>query len=645
MQIGFFEIGDDVGPMNAHGYRPNEFVTNGWVFEGLTAWDSTSLGPDGRKGTSDDGVVGALAVSWTTNKAEVARDQSNAYTIDFKLREGVTFHDGEQWDANAAAANFDNIMGGATKSFAGFHDWYGLPGAIKEWKAIDKYTFRLTFTSYYEPALRELTFIRPFRMMSPKVLPSLAAGGISCGAWRQGAPRKTRDGLYTCRGVSAPIGTGPYLVTQKLLKDSTTGATRALPAAAFNASCYAGNKCQYGSNEYVAEVHFQKFAAHRSNPSYDKVILRAYATQASIKAALVDGSLDVAYGLNVLTPSAFVSLATDGLSGGVSAHTSNIELNTRALALNSAGVLNTPDLRKVIMGLIDRESLYQAELGDEDPMDRLFNPDLAYCNVPLSTIKTLAASTTKKPSDINKPLTFVYLKDVPHQNIIASQVIADLYTAGITVIARPMEKGDYNAAMDSWLGPDYDGVNGTISFDIAYTETWGPSYDAVSKLFDATYDYGSGEADAVVTSNMATVTKAQLNTLVSQIGTTIDDTRRQELYTQVLTSYHNEAIFLPISSKKNIAVVNKRVAGFAFGMTEFDIPIERFYPAPPPPASGGTEPRIVAAIVIPCVLGFLAIAFVIFMIRREKAGEPVFSNLKAPLVANQPTEMKQKQTA
>ena len=634
VQTGLFQIGDDIGAMNPHAYRPNEFVTNDWVFEGLTSWDPNSVGADGIAGTADDGVVGALAISWITNYDIVARDANAPYVITFMLRTDVRFHDGTAWNAEAAKLNFDHILGGATKSFAGFHDWYALPGALQSWAVVNTFTFQLTFSSYYEPALRELTFVRPFRMISPAALPQITNGDISCSAWKQGAPRVTRDGLYTCRGVAAPIGTGPYTVVAKLLQTGLSAPPRLLPSAAFNASCYFGNKCIYNNNEYVAEVHFKKFGSHRSKPTYDTVILRAYASQAAIKAALLDGSLDVAYGLNVLSPAAYVTLATqEGVN--LVAHTSSVNLNTRVIALNSAGVLNTPDLRKVVMGLIDRQSLYSAELGEEDPMDTLFDPASPYCNIPnLMSIATLAASTSARPSDIQRPLKFIYLKDVPHQNIIASQVIANLYSAGVSVVPLPMEKADYNAAMDSWLGPGYDGVNGSISFDIAYSETWGPSYDASTKLFDMTYVWGSGEADTVVTSNMSNPTKSQLVTWIQLSASTTDAATRQSYYTQALTALHNQALYLPLTAKRNIAVTNTRVSGFRFGAMEYDIPIAALYPTPAeyPSSSVTFSGGAIAGIVIGTIVGSVLFGFTLFLIYREKRGDPVFLSLTEPML-------------
>jgi nickel transport system substrate-binding protein len=178
-QTGYFRIGRDIGNMNPHVYSPNEFVTIDFVFEGLVAWDPTSSGRDGINGTEDDGVVGALAKSWTSNVDPYDTNgipSNEPFKITFKLRTDVIFHDGEKWDAEAAKINFDHILGGLNKSNADFHNWYGLPDAISSWSVgTDAHTFIVAFSHYYEPALRELTFIRPFRMVSlPKCCPQFS---------------------------------------------------------------------------------------------------------------------------------------------------------------------------------------------------------------------------------------------------------------------------------------------------------------------------------------------------------------------------------------------------------------------------------------------------------------------------------------
>ena len=88
-QEGSFLTGDDVGELNAHDYRPGEFVTNDFIYEGLTEWDSDlPNGVDNIPGNEDDYVKPSLATSWTTNL------NGTQFEIVFQLRSGVTFHDG-----------------------------------------------------------------------------------------------------------------------------------------------------------------------------------------------------------------------------------------------------------------------------------------------------------------------------------------------------------------------------------------------------------------------------------------------------------------------------------------------------------------------------------------------------------------------
>ena len=122
-QRGWFEVGHDVGAMNPHAYRRNEFTTNDFVFEGLVTYDPNSKGPDGTVGTLDDQVVPSLAESWSDNEAAHRANSAVDFEITFNLRQGVLFHDGEQWNAAAAVTNFNHIMGGADRKLAGFHDW------------------------------------------------------------------------------------------------------------------------------------------------------------------------------------------------------------------------------------------------------------------------------------------------------------------------------------------------------------------------------------------------------------------------------------------------------------------------------------------------------------------------------------------
>lgn len=631
-QTGFFKTGSDIGSMNPHDYRPNEFVTNDFVFEGLTAWDGEHTeGADGVFGTDDDFVAPSLAISWTTNLDSFvsAPTAGTPYEITFKLREGVTFHDGSPWNAAAAKANFDQIMGGYggkgdVQAMKGMHDWLGFTQSLDAWSIVDDMTFKLTFGSYYEAALRELSFIRPFRMISVAALPSMENGELSHIAWKWGYPREfpwkcwaaddprftggkagkglngqKQDPCYTMRGVKAPIGTGPYMVIDKLLK-TPSGASRRLPASEFNATCYTEDKCTYNEGEYVAEVLFKKFEGHYKNPTYDNIIMKSYDSVKDIKKALEDGSLDIAYGVQTLHPSAFLSLATAEGGAEVVAHKAPTDLNTRLFVFNSAGRLDSADLRKLVMGILlnARKNLLDGELAEEEPMDTLFDPALPHCSglSKLSSSEEVAATKSEAvtAASITQPLRLMYKPDVKHEAMIVGAAVVELNKAGIDVSLVPVDKSGYNNLNCQYMHAIYyDEADRDPNhpykdedyhaWDIAYSETWGPPYDATSKLWDMTHGELSGwcsaEADAPAVSNMASMSVSDFAGKVRSLSTTVDKAAREALYTEVLTTLHNEAIFLPLTAKRQTAVVNKRVSGFEFGFMEFDLPLANLEPA------------------------------------------------------------------
>jgi len=155
--------------------------------------------------------VPGLAESWE------ADDAGTAWT--FKIREGVTFHDGEPLDAEAVCFNFDrwyNFEGplqnpGATYYwqvvFGGFKTFNKESGAPEEslyesCEATDETTAVLTLTkpsATFIPALSQ----QAFSIASPKALEEFNADEGTTDA----------DGIFSPSGTFGtehPIGTGPF---------------------------------------------------------------------------------------------------------------------------------------------------------------------------------------------------------------------------------------------------------------------------------------------------------------------------------------------------------------------------------------------------------------------------------------------------
>jgi ABC-type transport system substrate-binding protein len=490
------------------------------------------------------------------------------------------------------------------------------------------------------------------------------------------------------RGIKAPVGTGPYQVVSKTLSNGVV-----VPASDFNASCYFVDpqspapfleECRYDNGATVSEVLFTKVIGHRKNPTYDHVVLKSYEDVNAVKGALQDGSLDIAYGVHTLSPSAFISLATAEEGDHLVAHKATHDINTRLIVLNSAGALNTVDLRKLVMGILakNRPDLYAGELAEEAPMDTLFDPAAPHCSV-LNTLSSiteltamtdvqiatltntlkvsLAARAARTGNSADAKLRFMYKPSIPHESIIAAYVISQLAVAGIDVHPLPVDKDGYNSLNCNYMQPVYsyndngaDEIAGNADdhncddsyvamgfassqecyssyhgWDIAYSETWGAPYDPTSKLWDMTHGHFSGwcsqESDAPAVTNMASMDIQTFGTTVRSLSTEMDKTTRDGLYSTVLTTLHNEAIFLPLTAKRQTAVTNTGVGGFKFGYLEYDLPLANLRPASAALTISDAWPVLV---IVLAVIAFAFLVCVFWLISRERNGKPVFTNLQ-----------------
>jgi len=121
----------------------------------------------------------ALATNWEVE------DDGWAYLIE--LREGVTFHDGEPFNAEAAKYNLDRFIGigdfeGEDPAIFGF-----LWGDVEEVEVVDEYAIRIHMEELYAPLVTNLS--HSFNAMhSPASIEALEEG----------------------EEIEAPVGTGPF---------------------------------------------------------------------------------------------------------------------------------------------------------------------------------------------------------------------------------------------------------------------------------------------------------------------------------------------------------------------------------------------------------------------------------------------------
>jgi peptide/nickel transport system substrate-binding protein len=128
----------------------------------------------GANGTGSRFVPG-LAESYTVSP------DASVYT--FKLRKGVTFHDGTKFDATAVKATYDHVVDPATKSKSGL----GALGPYKETRILDPYTVQIRFSEPNASFLHQQA-AGNFGIASPTALKKYGPTGFG----------------------NHPVGTGPF---------------------------------------------------------------------------------------------------------------------------------------------------------------------------------------------------------------------------------------------------------------------------------------------------------------------------------------------------------------------------------------------------------------------------------------------------
>ena len=68
--------------------------------------------------------------------------------------------------------------------------------------------------------------------------------------------------------------------------------------------------------------------------------------------------------------------------------------------------------------------------------------------------------------------------------------------------------------------------------------------------------------------------KADIDAKISQVLTTTDEGMRAALYKDILTTLHEQAVYLPLTNMTNIVVHRQDITDPGFGPTKYEIPFE-----------------------------------------------------------------------
>jgi nickel transport system substrate-binding protein len=442
---------------------------------------------------------------------EVAPDGKS---IAFQLRQGVNFSDGTPFNATAAKANFDQVLQNRQE-----HEWLGLIDALDRVEAQGDSVLKLYLKTPYYPALQELTLIRPVRFLSPAAFP---------------------DNGTTAKGIKAPIGTGPWTLAN-YQKD--------------NQAVFKRNETYWGEK-----------------PAIEQITVKVIADGETRRLAFEKGELDFIYGNGEISLDSFKQMRD---SGQYRAEVSQ-PLNTRAIAINSArGAAQDLKVRQAIQHSVNKDAIISAIFyGTEKKADTYFSTEVPYANIGLQPYAydverakaLLDEAGWRQPTGQSirqkdgQPLT-LDLSFNGKNNVdkaIGEAIQADLKAVGIDLKLLGEEK-------QSWLGRQTTG-----EFNLIFNDTWGPPYEpqaivsSMRKPSHADYEALSGLP-----------MKAEIDQKIGKVLLSTDETARQQLYRDILTTVHEQAVYLPISYSTNIAVLHKNLSGFEFMPQANQVPLSK----------------------------------------------------------------------
>lgn len=448
---------------------------------------------------------------WLAQSWEISPDGRN-YT--FHLRKDVVFSDGQPFNAEAVRMNVEAVLANRQR-----HAWLELVAQIDGVDVVDPYTVRFRFKGPYYPVLQELALIRPLRFLSPAAIP---------------------EGGSTAEAIKAPIGTGPWK-----LAETKRG-------------------------EYDAFVVNEKYWGPK--PHIDKVIVKVIPDPNTRAVAFETGEIDLIFGIEgQISPDTFARFA------GQKRYATAISdsMGTRAIALNSnRGATRELAVRHAINHAIDKDAIVSNILyGIQPRADRLFAKNFPYADIdlapyaydPAKASQLLAAAGWSLASGAKVRakggealrVEFCFVGSDAQEKAMAEVIQANLAQVGIDVVLLGEEKNSFYARQR-------DG-----SFDMIFSNSWGAPYDPHSFVSSMRVP-----SHADYQAQRGLPMKADIDRMIGEVLVSVDETARRALYAKILTTLHEQAVYVPVSYVTSILVHGPKLSNVRFGATKHEMPFD-----------------------------------------------------------------------
>ena len=445
--------------------------------------------------------VAGLATAWTVS------DDNLVYT--FTLREGVTFHDGTDFNAEAVVFNFERWWDASSEYHQGefanvvsfFGGFKGDPDTIiEEVKATGDYEVQITLNRVYPAFLARLT--------------DPSTGIISPDAIKKHGAEIGQN----------PVGTGPFSFTSWTPNDNIT--------LAANPNYWDGA------------------------PKLDKIIFKVIPDNTARLIALQSGEIDIMDSLNtsdyetVLNDSGLQIIERPAINCGF------YWFNTTKPPFDRA------EVRQAISMAVDKEGIINSVYnGLAIPAKSVLSPSSWAYNEEMEDYKFDPEGAKALLAEAGYPDGFDMVLTVrgearayfPQPQKLAEAIQANLADIGV------------NVTIESYEGTTYTSLVYGGDFSMASWGTGGSDPDpalAINHYFNKTAASGDRAT------NSARWVNDEASELLTNAQSITDQEQRAGMYREVLQIIHDEAVILPIVHVRAMLAASEHVTGYV-GFTDY----------------------------------------------------------------------------
>ncbi len=483
-----------IDKLDAASYNGPHFLYK-MVYDGLVE--------DGGEGK----ILPQLATSW-----DISPD-GKTYT--FKLRQGVKFSDGTDFNAAAVIFNLQRWVN---------NDRHAILTAVnvESMEAVDDYTVKIVFKNGSYPILTELTYPRPVRFLSP--------ASIAKGEGKDG-------GQFT-----KPVGTGPWMVASYTKEQEFT---------------LVPNPYYWGEKPKISKITF-------------KVITDGQARALALQSGEIDllggdliGKIPMETLLELKKAGKFAIYTKETMSSHFIAFNQAVEaFNDKNVRLAMNYAINKPSIATNLFDNVGSgaNGLYQKGVPYiTDANNYGFSNDKEKAKQLLEAAGYQDTNGDGIREKNGKKLEFTFVLstgEFPEWKQMAEFVQSEFAAVGIRVNLKILDKNGYE-----------DATMNTKAFDLALMRTSSDSWVPHGSLLEMFSILSSSKAAKVWYDK-------ELYDNIIQTLHTLDAAERQKNYDKVFSFISEEALTIPIYYPiTSFAVNNDKIQGFEIGVNSY-APVE-----------------------------------------------------------------------